>query len=88
MLCQKLNDGSLNGPAKSYLRRRHIDEQENELGVRCIGIPLLDYTKRACGAISVSGPVERMTDEAIEIVAGTLTSVGKQISRELGYKEL
>lgn len=62
-----------------------IDEQENELGVRCIAIPLLDYTKRACGAISVSGPVGRMTDETIKKFAEILIPKGKEIRKELGY---
>lgn len=64
-----------------------IDEQENELGVRCIAIPLLDYTKKACGAISISGPVERMTDEALKNIVPVLLPTGKQIREELGYHE-
>lgn len=62
-----------------------IDNEENEIGVRCIGISLLDYTKKACGAISVSGPVGRMTDEIIENIAQILIPIGEQISKELGY---
>ncbi len=63
------------------------DEQENELGVRCIAIPLLDYTKKAWGAISISGPVERMTDETFEKIQSSLIPIGNQIKNELGYHE-
>ena len=62
-----------------------IDEEENEIGVRCVAIGLLDHTNKACGAISVSGPVERMTDEAIKKIIQTLIPAGEQISKELGY---
>jgi len=62
-----------------------IDNEENEIGVRCVGISLLDYTKKACGAISVSGPVGRMTDQVIGEIAQILIPIGKQISEELGY---
>lgn len=61
------------------------DEQENEIGVRCIAIPLLDYTKKAWGAISVSGPVERMTDEALDNIIPVLLPIAEKISSELGY---
>lgn len=69
------------------LKGYSIDEQENELGVRCIAIPLLDYTKRAWGAISISGPVERMTDNVIESIIPVLIPIGNQIRNELGYHE-
>lgn len=62
-----------------------IDNQENEIGVRCIAIPLLDYTKKAWGAISISGPVERMTDEVLEKIISVLLPIAKQINNELGY---
>ncbi len=67
--------------AKGYA----TDEQENEIGVRCIAIPLLDYTQKAWGAISISGPVERMTDEAFEKIIPVLIPIGTQIRNELGY---
>lgn len=62
-----------------------VDEQENEIGVRCIGIPLLDYTKKAWGAFSISGPIERMTDEAIDKIIPVVIPIGEQIRNELGY---
>lgn len=61
------------------------DEQENEIGVRCIAIPLLDYTQKAWGAISISGPVERMTDAVFEDIIPVLIAIGNQIGNELGY---
>lgn len=72
---------------KIRARGYSTDEQENELGVRCIAIPLLDYTQKAWGAISISGPIERMTDQAFEAIIPTLIPIGNQIKKELGYQE-
>ncbi len=40
-----------------------IDDEENEPGIRCVGAPVLDYSGKAIGAISISGPCERITLE-------------------------
>jgi len=62
-----------------------IDDREMEEGIRCVGAPVFDYTNEVVGAISISGPVHRMTDEQIERFAEYITSTAKTISRELGF---
>jgi DNA-binding IclR family transcriptional regulator len=49
------------------VRRRGyaVDREENELGVRCVGIPLV-MGGRPVGAISLSGPAHRLSDEVVE----------------------
>ena len=61
-----------------------IDDREVEASIRCVGAPVFDYTNDVVGAISVSGPVHRMTDEQIERFAGYVTSTAKAISQDLG----
>ncbi|HHW66928.1 MAG: IclR family transcriptional regulator, regulon repressor [Epulopiscium sp.] len=63
-----------------------IDNQENELEVRCIGASIFDYTGKPCAAISISGPITRMTDERIEMFSKWLIKYTSEISKELGYK--
>ncbi|WP_058485731.1 IclR family transcriptional regulator [Defluviitalea phaphyphila] len=63
-----------------------IDEQENELDVRCIGAAIFDYTGKPYAAISISGPVTRMTDEKIEKFSKWLLYYASELSKELGYK--
>ncbi|WP_435102830.1 IclR family transcriptional regulator [Halarchaeum sp. P4] len=43
-----------------------LDNEENITGLRCVGMPLMDGDSGVFGAVSVSGPVSRMTDERIE----------------------
>ena len=42
-----------------------LDDEENELGVRCIAVSLPDYKGRARYAFSISAPAARMSDERI-----------------------
>lgn len=51
-------------------RRWAIDDQEAEIGMRCIGVPAGGGL--ATMAISVSGPLARMTDDKCEEVASLL----------------
>lgn len=50
------------------------DEQENEPGVSCIGIPLL-WFGRPIAAISVTAPAERMTPERIHEIYERMVAI-------------
>jgi DNA-binding IclR family transcriptional regulator len=64
------------------------DLEEFEEGLRCIGAPVRDYTRKVVGAISVSGPAHRLTDERIATVVGPeLDRAGKALSARLGFRE-
>lgn len=71
------------------VRRRGyaLDNEENEMGVRCIGVCILDYQGRANNALSVSAPLSRMGDARIHDLAPFMLQARKAISRELGYRE-
>jgi DNA-binding IclR family transcriptional regulator len=66
-----------------------LDNVENEEGVRCIAAPLKDHKGRVIAAVSISGPVQRITDEALEtkLKPALLKTVAK-ISQALGYNKL
>ena len=62
-----------------------LDNEENELGVRCIATAINDYTGCAEYAISISAPIFRMPDERIPELAALLLDVAGKLSGELGY---
>jgi len=63
-----------------------LDNEENALGVRCIGAAISDYTGIGSAAFSVSAPVVRMSDQRVAALAAEVLAIRKQISGELGYR--
>lgn len=62
-----------------------VDNEENEIGIRCIGAPVFNRFGEVEGAISISGPTMRMTEDKIEEFAIEVTKYANMISNELGY---
>jgi DNA-binding IclR family transcriptional regulator len=62
------------------------DDEENELGVRCIGAPVFNHNGEVEGAISISGPTIRVTKEKVGEVAEALKKYSSMISKGLGYR--
>ncbi len=63
-----------------------LDNEEYDLGVRCVGVPLRDYTGRIVGGISVSGPSFRMTDEVLrKKIIPVVKEAGEKVSKRLGF---
>ncbi|EOC99913.1 IclR family transcriptional regulator [Caldisalinibacter kiritimatiensis] len=63
-----------------------VDNEENELGVRCVGAPIFDYRGDVCSAISVSGPTMRITKDKVEELGKLVIEYSQKISEKLGYK--
>ena len=68
------------------VRRRGyaIDDEEIELGVRCIGAPIFNENHRAIAAVSVSGPASRITVQSVPAIAEHLLRCCREISASLG----
>jgi DNA-binding IclR family transcriptional regulator len=65
-----------------------IDNEELDNGVRCIACPIRDYTRRIVGAISISGPTMRFSDERIEKELIPLArQAADDLSTRLGYNK-
>ncbi len=62
-----------------------IDDQEFEMGHRCIGAPIYDYRGDIIAAICASGDVRVLTDDRIEDTARYVKQVALNISRSMGY---
>ncbi len=64
------------------------DDEENEIGVRCIGAPVFNREGGIEGAISVSGPAVRVTKDKVKEIAEEVKKYAMLISNELGYREV
>ncbi len=62
-----------------------VDDEENEVGIRCIGSPIYDHSGRLSGALSVSGWTITMTRERMPELAPELIQACQGISQELGF---
>lgn len=62
-----------------------MDDEEAEIGHRCIGAPIFDYRGDIIAAISASGPTAQITEERIEVVAEYVKKQALEISRSMGY---
>jgi IclR family acetate operon transcriptional repressor len=61
-----------------------VDEQEQEVGVRCVAVPIDGVSSRM--AVSVSGPAGRMTPELVERAIPLLTEASTLLSAELAER--
>ncbi|NLI93424.1 MAG: IclR family transcriptional regulator [Peptococcaceae bacterium] len=62
-----------------------LEAEENEVGILCLGTPIFDYSGRAIGAISVSGPINRMKEKGTERIGEEIKHAGLEMSAKLGY---
>jgi len=62
-----------------------IDNEENEVGIRCVGAPIIDYTGRAIAAMSISGPRDRMDLERCIQLGHLLREAVLKISKRKGF---
>ena len=64
-----------------------MDDEECEIGARCIAAPIRDYTGNVVASMSVSGSVSRMTREKIEVIKVYLKDVSNNISEKMAFKD-
>lgn len=64
-----------------------VDNEEIELGLRCIAAPIMDYSKAPVGSISIAGPTSRMGDEKVYSISKDLKYIADKISETLGYEK-
>jgi IclR family transcriptional regulator, acetate operon repressor len=70
---------------RTRLRGYATDDEENEIGARCVGVPILDGAGLPLAGVSVSGPAARMNDDALDAMSERLWEASRKISSNLGY---
>lgn len=63
-----------------------LDDEECELGARCVAAPVRDYTGRVVAAFSTSGPLHRMTHQHIRTITQVVCQTGARLSQMLAYQ--
>ena len=64
-----------------------IDNEECEIGTRCLAVPIYDYTGHVHAAISINAPASKLTDDYILQNADILKNIANEISHCIGYSE-
>lgn len=62
-----------------------VDNEEHEVGVRCVGAPIRDASGAVVGSLSISGPSARVTPDSVADLSVRLLQVTREISAALGY---
>lgn len=63
-----------------------FDDGEFNLEVRCVAVALKDFTGQAIGALGISGPVWRLSIQALQSRAKILQTAADRLSDEFGAK--
>jgi DNA-binding IclR family transcriptional regulator len=63
-----------------------LDQEEVEVGLRCVAAPIHMHSGAVVASISMSGPASRVTEEALPKLIDTVKRYAAQMSKEIGYQ--
>jgi DNA-binding IclR family transcriptional regulator len=65
-----------------------LDNEEYELGVRCVATPVRNFMGNVIAGMSISAPIERMGDEIVQSeLLPQLTSAAYTLSTKFGFRQ-
>ena len=64
-----------------------IEDEEGEIGVRCVGSAIFDHEGKVVGAVSITALKSELTTDMFPFIGSKVNSTAQDISRALGYKE-
>lgn len=62
-----------------------LDDEEFDIGVRCIAVPVFDFRGKAVGAIGISGPATRVTRERLPDLTAIVIEIGQALSKRMTF---
>ena len=62
------------------------DDGEFNAEVRCVAVPIYDFTGQVVGALGISGPIWRLSIQAMHKKTGLVKDAARRLSAELGYE--
>jgi len=64
-----------------------VDDEEAVQGARCVSAPILNSDREPVAAVSVSGPVTRVSPNQVAVLAGAVTGAARAISAAMGFSQ-
>src|SRR6201987_5860500 len=64
-----------------------VDDEETTLGARCVSAPVLGANREVVAAVSVSGPVTRISPAQVPALAGAVMNAARAISVTMGFAQ-
>src|SRR5260221_1181857 len=64
-----------------------FDDGEFNAEVRCVAVPVYNFTGEVIGALGISGPIWRMTDQVLQSRAKLVQTAAKRLSAEVGARD-
>ncbi|MGZ9157199.1 MAG: IclR family transcriptional regulator, partial [Candidatus Binatia bacterium] len=65
-----------------------FDDGEFNPEVRCIAVPVMDFTGQTVGALGISGPIWRLSIQALQNHGKTIRAAANRLSAEFGAKDI
>ena len=62
-----------------------VDDEEAVQGARCVSAPILNSDREPIAAVSISGPVTRVSPDQVGALAGAVTSTARAIAEAMGF---
>jgi IclR family KDG regulon transcriptional repressor len=62
-----------------------VDDEEFDMDVRCIAVPIFDFRGKAVGSIGISGPASRITPESLPDLVARVIEIGKSLSERMSF---
>jgi IclR family acetate operon transcriptional repressor len=63
-----------------------VDDEETELGGRCVAAPVFGKEGALVGAVSVMGPTNRVNPRTMAALSKIVTGTAREISSALGHR--
>jgi DNA-binding IclR family transcriptional regulator len=61
-----------------------FDDGEFNPEVRCVAVPVTDFTGQVVGALGISGPIWRLSNQALHASAQAVQEAARHLSAEFG----
>jgi IclR family KDG regulon transcriptional repressor len=83
----KTRDGLINELKKITEKGYALENEEADLDVRSIAVPVRDFSRNIIGAVAVIAPSNRLTEERLEKggLIAMVQDAGKAISAKMGF---